>query len=97
MKVIARGTPQRGWAKELGCTGKGNGAGGCGAQLLVEQDDVFRTASFAMGECTAYATFRCCECGVWTDIDVPFEPREKLAERDGIRSGDRICPEDVRA
>jgi hypothetical protein len=72
MKVIQHGREQKGWAKEFTCTGKGNGDGGCGAVLLVEADDIFRTKHECYdGSTDHYTTFRCCECGVETDIDVP--------------------------
>ena len=45
MKVLKKGKPQKGWAKEYFCSGHGNGNGGCSAHLLVEQDDVFVTKS----------------------------------------------------
>lgn len=83
MKVIEPGREQQGWSKQYKCTGEGNKGGGCGAQLLVEQDDVFRTQSHARDETTNYATFRCCLCGVWTDIregELPFTPRAKREE-----------------
>lgn len=71
MKVLKPGREQKGWATEVKCSGKGNGNGGCGALLLVEQDDLYHTESHARDETTVYTTFRCCECGVQTDIDVP--------------------------
>lgn len=83
MKVIKKGREQRGWAKKFECTGAGNGGGGCRAVLLVEQNDVFRTTrSFCGRDTTYYATFKCCECGVLTDIQegVTFTPRQR---RDG--------------
>lgn len=45
MKIIKEGRKQTGWSKELTCTGKGNGGGGCGAVLLVEQTDLYNTFS----------------------------------------------------
>ena len=69
MKVLKKGRPQKGWAQEFECTGKGNGGGGCGATLLVEQDDVYQTASHCRDETDYYKTFLCPECGVETDID----------------------------
>jgi hypothetical protein len=51
------------------CTGDGNGGGGCGALLLVEEADIFHTESYARDEMTRYATFMCSECGVLTDFD----------------------------
>lgn len=68
MKVIAKGTGQKGWAKEYECTGKGNGLGGCGAKLLVEKADLFCTVSTALHETDYHVTFKCVECGVLTDI-----------------------------
>lgn len=80
MRVIEKGTGQRGWAQEFRCTGKGNGGGGCQALLLVEQGDVFATWSHARDESERHNTFRCCMCGVLTDIGrVPFQPRERAA------------------
>jgi hypothetical protein len=71
MKVIKKGRPQKGWAKEFTCTGKGNGNGGCGALLLVEIGDVFETQSQCRDETDYYVTFRCGSCGVLNDIDNP--------------------------
>ena len=81
MKVIKKGRSQKGWSKEFKCTGNGNGNGGCGAILLVEQNDVFKTRNHCRDETTVYNTFKCVECGVLTDIEsVPFTPREPSNE-----------------
>jgi len=80
MKVLKKGRQQKGWATEVICSGQGNGGGGCGAVLLVEQGDLFHTASHARDETTVYTTFRCCECGVLTDIKVP--PGVPVAEKE---------------
>lgn len=87
MKVIQQGRAQRGWSKELRCTGEGNKGGGCNALLLVEQDDVFVTTSSARDEVDYYNTFRCSECGVLTDIKdrLPFEPHRKEPEHSRAR------------
>jgi len=74
MKVIKKGRPQKGWAKEFKCTGKGNEGGGCGATLLVEQTDLFQTASHSRDETDYYVTFECCECGVLTDVPEGVAP-----------------------
>jgi len=76
MKIITPGREQKGWSKKLKCTGSGNGDGGCGAMLLVEQDDVFTTESHHYdGSSESYNTFKCGACGVLTDIGyVPFTP-----------------------
>lgn len=68
MKVLKPGRPQRGWTTEATCTGNGNGGGGCGAYLLVEQADIYRTTSSSRDEIDNYATFKCPECGVETDL-----------------------------
>lgn len=89
MKVIKKGRPQKGWAKEFKCTGAGNGEGGCGATLLVEQDDVFQTSSSHYdGSTDYYSTFECVECKVLTDIpesvSLPFTPKvrpKKVADK----------------
>lgn len=74
MKLIKEGRKQTGWAKEFECTGKGNGGGGCGAILSVEQGDVYKTShSDYGGDTETYNTFKCSQCGVETDIGpVPF-------------------------
>ena len=75
MKIITPGRQQKGWAKEFSCTGHGNGGGGCGAVLLVERNDLYRTSSSHYdGSSEHYVTFRCPSCGVETDVNVslPF-------------------------
>lgn len=69
MKVLKKGRPQKGWASEFECTGEGNDGGGCGAKLLVEQGDLFKTYSHARDETTEYVTFICSGCVVLTDIE----------------------------
>lgn len=94
MKVLEKGREQKGWSKDFECTGDGNGGGGCGAKLLVEQDDVYMTYSHARDETTGYHTFMCPECGVETDIPssirLPFSPRRmgetEVARRQMVRS-----------
>lgn len=73
MKVITPGRDQRGWAREETCTGHGNGRGGCGAVLLVEQGDLYKTQSHSFDETETFITFQCVACGVQTDIKgVPY-------------------------
>lgn len=70
MKVLKKGRPQKGWAREMRCTGKGNNGGGCGALLLVEFGDIYKTySSHYDGSSETYLTFRCPECLVQTDVD----------------------------
>jgi hypothetical protein len=82
VKILEPGRQQKGWSTEAKCTGKGNGNGGCGAKLLVEQPDLFRTSSSAMGETDYYVTFECAACGVLTDLEnVPGSVESKLPWR----------------
>lgn len=70
MKVLKKGRPQKGWTKEYTCTGRGNGNGGCGAKLLVEEGDLVRTGHHSYdGSSEYYVTFYCPECGVMTDVN----------------------------
>jgi hypothetical protein len=75
MEVLKHGRKQRGWAGEFDCTGAGNGLGGCGARLLVDQHDLFQTTrGYYDGSTDYYKTFECPECGVHTDVEAPCEP-----------------------
>lgn len=69
MKVLKKGSGQKGWSVKQDCTGNGNKGGGCGAKLLVEEADLFHTfSSHYDGSNETYTTFKCPECGVLTDI-----------------------------
>lgn len=68
MKLIKPGQGQVGWSHEFKCSGKGNGDGGCGAFLLVELPDLFRTFRSFCGETETYVTFQCSECQTHTDL-----------------------------
>lgn len=89
MKVIKPGIEKKGWAAEFTCTGKGNGNGGCGAVLLVEYRDLYKTYSSCMGETESSVTFCCACCEVETDIsysgpnshDIPDKPRSRSRSR----------------
>lgn len=83
MKVIKPGRAQKGWATETKCTGSGNGGGGCGAVLLVEEGDLFATASHHYdGSSEHYITFRCMACKVLTDLkNVPSSVNVRSSER----------------
>lgn len=95
MKVLEKGSGQKGWARKYKCTGKGNGGNGCGAKLLIEQDDLFETnSSHYDGSHESYVTFCCCECGSQTDIPNtdyrgPLVSRNKWAAAHGfvVRDG----------
>lgn len=71
MKVLEKGQKPV-WSKEVMCTGYGNGGGGCGAKLLVDNTDLYHTYNSDMyGDVYAtHITFRCPECDVQTDIKV---------------------------
>ncbi len=72
MKIIKKGRQQKGWAEKFECTGKGNGGGGCGATLLVEENDLYTTrSSDYTGDTEHFITFSCLACGVETDIKAP--------------------------
>jgi len=91
MKVIKKGREQRGWAKEFECTGNGNGGGGCGAILLVEEADLYKTHQYDYGGGhDVYITFRCCECGVQTDVKgVPGNVTSNIPDHEhGQRKGE---------
>lgn len=72
MKVIKKGTGQKGWAKELECTAKDNGDTGCRAILLVEESDIKYTGekggNYLESGYSAFG-FICPECNQITDID----------------------------
>lgn len=76
MKVIKKGSGQKGWSGQFKCTGNGNGGGGCGAVLRVEEGDLFHTyRGYYDGSEDWFVTFRCCDCGVLTDIPDGKVPR----------------------
>lgn len=69
MKVLKEGRPQKSWATKETCSGYGNGKGGCGAKLLVEFTDLYRTHSYHYdGSHETYITFACPLCKVETDL-----------------------------
>jgi len=69
VKVIKSGDGRKGWAREETCTGQGNGIDGCGAELLLEENDLYHTRNTDYGgDSYTFTTFRCCECGNETDI-----------------------------
>lgn len=100
MEILKPGRAQKGWAIEIKCTGHGNGNGGCGALLLVEESDLYGTlSSHYDGSTDYYTTFSCMACGVETDIadaKVPGKIQESAAKRTlktAIRN--RRLPEDT--
>jgi hypothetical protein len=83
MEVLKPGRKQKGWATEVECTGVGNGYGGCGALLLVDQSDLYKTfSSHYDGSNETYVTFTCAACGVETDLEsVPSGIRSQLLSK----------------
>ena len=83
MKVLKEGNPN-GWEIERDCTGEGNGDGGCGAKLLVAEDDIFITSGSSLGETDYYYTFECPQCKCRTDIpvkEIPMRVRNKAMDK----------------
>ncbi len=78
MKIIKEGRKQKGWSKEFTCTGHGNGDGGCGAVLLVEQPDLYKTFTHCRDETDMHVTFTCAACGVETDLSEKEKPTYTL-------------------
>lgn len=77
MKVLKKGRRQKGWSQKFICTGDGNGGGGCGATLLVEQDDLYVKQSLA-----PCVTFACIDCEVETSFEDCTAPnRNRLPSR----------------
>jgi len=88
MKVISKGDGRSGWAKEFICTGAGNGNGGCGAKLLVEENDLYKTHNYDYGGGhDVYTTFKCPECNNETDVNVPSSVN--VREKESSSSLDR--------
>jgi non-canonical (house-cleaning) NTP pyrophosphatase len=83
MKVLKEGSGQQGWSTKSTCTGKGNGGGGCKAELLVEEVDLYQTSlSDYLGDTDYFATYTCPECGVETDLEnVPSNILSKLKRK----------------
>lgn len=69
MQIIKQGRKQNGWSHEYTCTGGGNGGGGCSAELLVSEHDMYKFVHqhYPDGS-TTYVYFCCPNCGVKTDV-----------------------------
>lgn len=95
MRVIKPGREQKGWSKVCVCKGTDDKdeRGGCGAELLVEEADLFLTmsgGSYCEPPDTRHATFRCMACGVRTDVTgVPAYAFPKFKE--GERNRCPVC------
>ena len=72
MKVLQRG---EGWKLEVTCTGRGNGGGGCGSVLEINEEDIYNTYHYDYaGDKDTYYTISCPICGKETDIDSQYIP-----------------------
>lgn len=90
MKVLKAGTP---WGKEVECTGAGNGNVGCGAKLLINQGDLYQTASHSYdGSSDYYTTFCCPCCGAETDFK-PSSGVKLLGTRPSTETRNRLIKE----
>ena len=67
MKVLKKGA-QRGWFVQSVCTGEGQANAGCGAALLVQEEDLFRTEGSPTRHIADCVTFKCVACGALTDL-----------------------------
>lgn len=72
MKILKKGTIKPTWSEQVICTGKGNGGCGCGANLEVYLEDVYKTRSYSYdGSSDPYNTITCPVCSTETDIEGP--------------------------
>ena len=77
MEVLKKG---KGWNLKQKCTGYGNGNGGCGSLLKVEEQDLFLTYS----DSDRYITFQCPVCNKYTDVNdskVPYQIQKTLKRK----------------
>lgn len=83
MKVLKQNHAK--WTKEVTCTGKGNGDGGCESLLLIDKNDLYNTYKhYYDGTMDIFTTFKCCLCGVETDVeDVPAQIKEHIHDKKG--------------
>ncbi len=80
MEVIKEGP---GWSIEVTCTGDGNYHDGCGSRLKLVKSDLYETERCDYdGGHEQYVSFKCCVCGVQTDLN----EEEKLRVRFNIPS-----------
>ena len=95
MKILKPGRMQTGWAKEKECTGEGKGGGGCGALLLVEVGDLFRTEACHQSDVDRFVTFKCGACGVLTNIeDAPVHLMELPTYKEWLEAHPRTVVPD---
>lgn len=72
MKIIKEGVPYV-WSKEFTCTGNGTDDRGCGAVLLVSEEDLYRLYyPIWDGETGSCSAFTCPCCGVETHLSLSY-------------------------
>lgn len=82
MEIIKPGKNQKGWSTEVKCTGSGNGGGGCGATLRVDESDLYHTYRSVHYDDETFDTFTCINCGVETDLNnVPSQIAQRLPSK----------------
>jgi len=99
MRVLSKGRKQKGWARELHCTGMGHGEGGCMAFLLVERADLFRTTQVHQSDQDHFVSFLCPECGVITDMNAwrtPVSPMDLMPFKQWAKADERDAQNGVR-
>jgi hypothetical protein len=69
MQVLEKSQPKNQWTETVTCTGVPNVRQGCGAKLIINEDDLFRIEIGNAGFQHYIAQFQCPECGVRTDFD----------------------------
>lgn len=80
MEVIRKGV---GWSKKVKCTGYGNGGGGCGAVLRIEEGDIYETTNYERDGGREFCrTIECPQCGKETDIDFYSVPSQVKVFKD---------------
>ncbi len=89
MKVLKRENTNT-WGTVQICTGYGNGGNGCGALLLVREEDIFATFldDIRTPETKFFYTFKCPICGRLTDIledEIPDKVKKSVMKRLGNR------------
>ena len=76
MRIFKQENPNV-WKIEAICTGHGNDDKGCGAKLVINENDIFVTAHFgSVCETEFFFSFRCPKCGKLTDVPKKNIPRE---------------------
>jgi hypothetical protein len=83
MRLLTKGREQKGWAAPMVCIV--DDAGGCGAELLVEEADItcVMQRDYTGSSEGYYCWFECTECGCETDCteELPSSVQERREKR----------------